>query len=83
MGQAYFYHLTRNPVEETLRTLVGKALLVWTKCRAVRTDTDAAGEQKPEQQYMLLIYVGVSRWTVNCRLAWELALLAPAYLARS
>lgn len=26
MGQAYFYHLTRNPVEETLRTLLGKAL---------------------------------------------------------
>ena len=38
MGQAYFYHLTRNPVEETLRTLLGKSLGVGWRVAVRGTD---------------------------------------------
>ncbi|MEX3015742.1 DNA polymerase III subunit chi [Gymnodinialimonas hymeniacidonis] len=51
MGEAYFYHLTRAPLEVTLATLLGKSLQAGWQI-AVRGRTDAMLERLDEQLWL-------------------------------
>ncbi|MBF9044731.1 DNA polymerase III subunit chi [Rhodobacterales bacterium HKCCE4037] len=51
MGEAYFYHLTRQPLEVTLATLLGKSLQAGWRV-AVRGRTEAVLDRLDEQLWL-------------------------------